>query len=232
MAQSKAEVEILSSEEYEEQLSNLTVQVARKVVKRCNNDNFSGDYGEFYQLIEGAFYEDAPLSVIQFCEYPLSASLAEIAANFDRENQFAQVLAHDLLTVAVRDRVLSMMDGVVIDDVEIERKDGGTWKINEDRKSGILLPDGWTELDEDHPDDGVVAFSHSYFRHESGYELVIWEEVEESQSYMSKQEDEKLPYCAVELYDQVGEFVEGSGFESLRWAKSTAKLCMQTLSEP
>jgi hypothetical protein len=81
------------------------------------------------------------------------------------------------------------------------------------------MPQGWEELEEPHPESGVVAKSYRRFQHTDGSEIIIWSDVtEDATDYTVEEADE----YAVELYDGTGEYIEGDSFETREAAENAA----------
>ena len=85
-------------------------------------------------------------------------------------------------------------------------------------------PDGWKEIEERHPDHGVVAYSNSWFQHTNGSEIVIWSGVEEdARDYTVNGNDE----YAVEIYNGKREYIKGEVFETEEEATQAAHEAME-----
>jgi hypothetical protein len=90
--------------------------------------------------------------------------------------------------------------------------------------ANVSLPQGWEELDEPHPEDGVVANSHLRYRHNSGFEINIWSGVvEDAIDYTVQKSDE----YAIELYDESGDYVKGDAFKTEQEAIEAASEAMK-----
>lgn len=88
----------------------------------------------------------------------------------------------------------------------------------------ISLPQGWEVSEETHPEHGVVAYSYKWFQHTDGSEIIIWSGVEEDAiDYTVDEEDE----YAVEVYNEVGEYIEGNSFETKEEAEEAATDAMK-----
>lgn len=86
------------------------------------------------------------------------------------------------------------------------------------------LPQEWEELEEPHPESGVVAKSYRRFQHTDGSEIVIWSDVtEDATDYTVEEADE----YAVEVYNAVGEYIEGYSFETREAAENAAHDAMK-----
>ncbi|KZX49200.1 hypothetical protein [Haloarcula sp. K1] len=92
---------------------------------------------------------------------------------------------------------------------------------------GLTLPNGWEEIDEPHPQDGVVAYSEARFRNTNGFEIVIWSEVAEDAADYKIEEDDKY---AVEVYNASQDYVEGDSYETEATAKEAAREVMEKFS--
>jgi hypothetical protein len=90
--------------------------------------------------------------------------------------------------------------------------------------TGITLPHGWEEVEEPHPDHGVVAHSYSRYRHTDGLEVTIWSGVtEDARDYTVEEAHE----YAVEVYSKNGEYIEGDPFETEQEALNAAREAME-----
>ena len=90
--------------------------------------------------------------------------------------------------------------------------------------TNISLPQGWDELDEPHPDHGVVADSYKRFQHADGFEVIIWSGVvEDARDYTVEGTDE----YALEVYNEEGEYLEGDAFASGKEAEEAADTAMK-----
>ena len=88
----------------------------------------------------------------------------------------------------------------------------------------MTLPQGWKEIDEPHPDHGVVAYSHSRYRHTEEFEINIWSGVtEDARDYTVEESDE----YAVEVYGEDGDYIEGESFETEQEALKSAREAMK-----
>jgi murein endopeptidase len=88
----------------------------------------------------------------------------------------------------------------------------------------LTLPQGWNKTEEDHPDDGVMAHTHSRYLHSSGLEVDIWSEVaEKGRDYTVDQSDK----YAVEVYGTDGSYIEGESFETEQAAMTAASEAME-----
>ena len=78
--------------------------------------------------------------------------------------------------------------------------------------TAIALPSGWDEIEEPHPDDGIVAYAEARYRHTEGAELVVWAGVtEDARDYNVTDADE----YSFELYAAEGDYIEGAAFETM-----------------
>lgn len=90
--------------------------------------------------------------------------------------------------------------------------------------TNITLPQGWEEVEEPHPDHGIVAYSHSRYRHTDEFEVNIWSEVtEDAKDYKI----EELDQYAVEVTGENGEYIEGKSFEKEQEAVKEAREAMK-----
>lgn len=90
--------------------------------------------------------------------------------------------------------------------------------------TSLSIPSGWDELEEPHPDDGIVADADTRFLHTDGTEIVIWSGVVEDASDYSVEDDDEY---AVEVYDPAGEYVEGESLDSDQAAREAAHTLMK-----
>jgi hypothetical protein len=89
--------------------------------------------------------------------------------------------------------------------------------------TGMALPQGWKEVEEPHPDHGVVADSHSRYRHNRGFEINIWSGVmEDARDYTVEESDE----YAVEVYGKDEDYIEGKSFDTEQEAVKAAREAM------
>ena len=88
----------------------------------------------------------------------------------------------------------------------------------------MSLPQGWNELSEPHPEHGTVAYTHRRYRHTNGFEIVIWSDiVEDAIDYTVEEGDQ----YSIEVYDAVGEYIEGESFETEEEAQEAANETMR-----
>lgn len=89
----------------------------------------------------------------------------------------------------------------------------------------VTLPAGWTDRGT-HPEDGVSAYSHTWYAHdETGVELTIWEDIEPGSADYTVDPTDNY---AVELIDtsQPDFLLFGEAFETEQAAIDTAEDAM------